>query len=276
MRILTIFFLLLASPSLLTMNNNKKNKKNHIIFDLDDILFCPDPTGGYLPKSLTNLAKSFTIESTEKKLVELIKPLDNDIPKEEEKPEKLAVFRNSDLPIIWCLYLMNKRTSENLITLIKQQCDTTYNKFNPKKQIISYAIETAFTPEKEANILTPKKEIIELVKKLNDQENNKLYILANKRAETLNILQEKHPTIFKLFENQIHISGQTKKLKPNVDAYTYFLNSYNLDPKNCYIIENLPQYLNAAEEQKINPIAYNNNLENLEKQLKEMQLLKNE
>jgi HAD superfamily hydrolase (TIGR01509 family) len=81
-----------------------------------------------------------------------------------------------------------------------------------------------------ANAQKPIIPMIDLVKKLK-QDGSQIYIFSNIGNESIAILQEKLPDIFKLFDGVYNATSKKKYLaKPNPQSFIDFLNAFNLVP----------------------------------------------
>lgn len=89
---------------------------------------------------------------------------------------------------------------------------------------------------------------LELVKQL-AKKGYKQYILSNFEKEAFEIAykNEKNKSLFKNFPREyIVISGDCGMIKPHRCIYEYFLQRYNLDPKECLLIDDRPENVKGA------------------------------
>lgn len=73
-----------------------------------------------------------------------------------------------------------------------------------------------------------------------------VYILSNWDPESFSILEKQYPEFFRLFSG-IVISGDCGVLKPHPFIYAHLLTEFNLDPKECFFLDNQIENVVAAE-----------------------------
>ena len=108
--------------------------------------------------------------------------------------------------------------------------------------------------------------LINLIKKL--KNNNRVYILSdNNKAASLyykNILNNLDGYIF---------SYEYKTIKKDGKLFDILLNKYNLDPKDCYFVDDTEENILVANSKGINGILYKQNDEELIEYFKEIGLI---
>ena len=108
--------------------------------------------------------------------------------------------------------------------------------------------------------------LINLIKEL--KNNNRVYILSdNNKAASLyykNILNNLDGYIF---------SYEYKTIKKDGKLFDILLNKYNLDPKDCYFVDDTEENILVANSKGINGILYKQNDEELIEYFKEIGLI---
>jgi len=86
---------------------------------------------------------------------------------------------------------------------------------------------------------------------------HELFILSNWDAISIELVKNKFPELFSMFKSEnIIISGQHKKTKPNNDAFQIALGDN--DPAEYYFIDDLQENIDAANALGINGILHSN------------------
>lgn len=151
----------------------------------------------------------------------------------------------------WCTGKMN---SKEIIAL----CSEAFNRFEQdgfftshlEKEIYNTAMNTFFDPAfLTETVLTKIPETVALMRSL--AKNHKLYLLSNLDKESFALLQKKYPAIFNLFDG-LMISAQAGYLKPDAEIYHEFLTRFNLNPIECFFIDDQEDNIVAAKKFGIN------------------------
>ncbi len=98
-------------------------------------------------------------------------------------------------------------------------------------------------------------------------EGHKIYGLSNWDPESFVLLKEKHPHLFDLFDGII-ISGQVKANKPHAPIYHALLQKYQLDPQQCWFIDDQKENVAAAQKLGINAVVHTASFATLVKNIK--------
>lgn len=78
-------------------------------------------------------------------------------------------------------------------------------------------------------------------------EGHNVYILANQSAEAFELIKAQYPDFFKLFSGII-ISGTCALAKPDPAIFNHLLVTYNLDPENCFFIDDQLENIASANQ----------------------------
>lgn len=224
----------------------------NIILDLGDVLF----ETNYLktlwhigPMKMAYYASSghnpFTIDTKLFSYLDALKPMNRN--------EVIAKDPHGHiLPQFMCDWLKGTISGPQLLDYIRR---TPGNFVNWQEEILVRALaETIFNPQTfaQTRILVP--EGITFVNECK-QAGHKLFILSNWDPQSFALLQEAHADFFKLFDG-IVISGIVHLIKPDPAIYQYLLSTYNLDPEESFLIDDMEDNIQAARAFGITGILY--------------------
>lgn len=118
---------------------------------------------------------------------------------------------------------------------IKRVCDRLPERLHEKaRYIIEHQIET----------LSPDPEMYRLVKELKEK-GYQLYLLSNVSVQFHDFWQE-IPALH-LMDGKV-ISADLKMVKPEEGIYRFLFDTYHLDPKECFFVDDLPQNIEAGKQ----------------------------
>jgi len=245
----------------------KIDKKN-IVFDLTGVLFnpCKKKIVGqvgvmrllwYMVRHLEKPTKVFDRAFD---FMDLISPVPQDSNYNFRYKDRLMSQLAYDL-------MIGKITSKELLELLyKRLIRSEYKKFFRsflEQSMLKKITETFFSSELIVKkILRPINGGIQVVKdfykKVNGdgQRAHKLYLLSNFDSETFELLAEKYADLFKRFDG-IMISADVGCLKPENKIYEKFFNKFQLDPKECFFIDDQSENIVAAKKFGMDGITFN-------------------
>lgn len=157
--------------------------------------------------------------------------------------------KGNPMPPIMCDWLAGKYSSDELLSIIDRALDfDIYCTSNAKRELIRTITHTMFTPRK---FIKTRSFIAEGIQFIKDCKNNghSVYILSNWDKESFTLMKDKYPDVFDLFDGII-ISGEVGYNKPDPRIYQYLLETYNLDPRDCFFIDD--QSINIQEACNLN------------------------
>lgn len=234
-------------------------KQTAILFDLNGVLFRLGrmKSMGHLGLGtmLSYMMQGGTLTQTddptqdnlEARLFKLLHELD---PEEYPHEEIMPLHKNAVLPKVMRDWLAGTVDSYDAIKRIHNHIDYLAGKneffINKTEVDLMKRISTlVFDPEVRAEIYKPIKKGIDLVKACK-KRGHEVYLISNMDKKLVELLHEMHPEIFELFDGKI-ISAEVNTIKPYPDIYMYTLLNYNLDPDNCYLIDDQHENLRGAE-----------------------------
>lgn len=103
------------------------------------------------------------------------------------------------------------------------------------------------------------KELLELISKLK-LNNYNVYILSDNNKEAIEYYESNN--LFDSIDGYI-ISYEYNKLKRDGILFDILLNKYNLNPNECYFIDDLEININEAKKHGIKGYLYNNDINDL-------------
>ena len=120
-------------------------------------------------------------------------------------------------------------------------------------KLFSRCIHKMFNPEvlaKNIDLVPEGYKLFRECAKLKNKDGTKrhrLFIFSNWDHLSFDIFRKRHVRLFNMFE-EIIISGHVKMVKPSKEMHDYIINTYNLDPSECVLIDD--QSMNARAARK--------------------------
>ncbi|MCL4361096.1 HAD-IA family hydrolase [Candidatus Dependentiae bacterium] len=184
----------------------------------------------------------------------------NSLGKQKHPIEYLARNEEKILPDIMCKWLLGEVHGPEVIEIMSKQIKKLdkerFFSDSVEKKVIENAIKFMFNPEKLANTAKPIKKAVKLFKECirkkdkNGKPLNKVIIFSNWDKLSFEIFY-KLPSSQKVFkhlpEKDVIISGFIGMIKPHICAYDYVIKIYNLDPKECILIDDQVENTAIAE-----------------------------
>ncbi len=161
------------------------------------------------------------------------------------------------LPPIMSHWQAGTITGEEIIIRSRQLLRklNTYDYFDSDDHmdLISRCIRAMFTPEVLANNVSIAPEGYKLLQECARLKNNdgskrhRLFVFSNWDHLSFDIFRKKHIRFFNMFEHVV-ISGHIKQIKPSKEAYDYLIDTYNLAPAECILIDDQEMNTRAAKQ----------------------------
>ncbi len=159
------------------------------------------------------------------------------------------MHHDQPLPRIMRDWMQGELSSEEILDKALPFIDTLdeqgFFKNNLEKKLVRKTLKMIFDVDTRCKMYKPIKSGIKLLKKCKDL-NHKVYLLSNMDSEFVELLKEKHPDIFGLFDG-IVVSADVKAIKPYNSIYSQLIASHNLDPSICYMIDDQPENIEGAK-----------------------------
>jgi|GEM_PF-667378 len=161
----------------------------------------------------------------------------------------------AQLPLLMCSWLQGTISCTKIRLLIKTiKNHPEWFKCSAEQQIIENILLMIFTPQHFVNSRKISSAGITFIKKCK-REGHKVYGLSNWDPESFELLKKKYPNLFDLFDG-IVISGQVNANKPHSTIYQALLERYQLDPEQCWFIDDQKENVVAAQRLGINAVIH--------------------
>lgn len=191
--------------------------------------------------------------------------------------EKILLHTGKPVPPIICYWLTGSLSSEKALQLSLNQLKIETNYSSVTKQIIKKMLEDLFDPYTLATCMQPIQPMVKILSECASSKKYSLYLLSNWDIESFNILsQSTHgKQVLQYFnQNNTVISGFVDYLKPQHQIFEYFINHYQINPKETVFIDDQIENIEKAEEYGITAIHFmNNDADSIEKELKHLKIL---
>jgi HAD superfamily hydrolase (TIGR01509 family) len=164
--------------------------------------------------------------------------------------------KGNPLPLLINAWLQGAMTCSEIRSLITTSINAHPEWFacRAEQRLIANITNMIFTPEHFANTQKLSPAALAFIKRCK-KEGHKIYGLSNWDAESFALLKEKHPHLFDLFDGII-VSGQVKANKPHAPIYHALLNTYQLEPQQCWFFDDQKENVHAAQQLGINAIVH--------------------
>jgi putative hydrolase of the HAD superfamily len=170
------------------------------------------------------------------------------------------------LPNIMQQWMLGNATSQEVIDRVERAIDLDENKFfvttntwySPlfsEKELCKKMIQVFFNPGVRLKLYRPIQEGVDLLKQCKERGFYTL-LLSNIDGDIIPLLEEKHPEVFKLFDDTV-LSADVGMLKPDPAIYEYVLEKYNLNPEETYFLDDEPINVESAREFGIRAFVFN-------------------
>lgn len=164
--------------------------------------------------------------------------------------------KGEQLPLLMSAWLQGIMTSSEIRTLIDNAISShpEWFKCSAEQRIVENLLLMIFTPHHFVNSRKISPAGIAFIKKCK-KEGHKVYALSNWDAESFALLEEKHAQLFDLFDG-IMISAHIKANKPHNTIYQALLTQYELNPQDCWFIDDQKENIVAAQQLGINAVQH--------------------
>lgn len=175
--------------------------------------------------------------------------------------------KGNPLPMLMCAWLQGHMSCSEIRLLIDSSIDTHPEWFTcaAEKRIIKNILQLIFTPDLFVNSRTISSTGIAFIKKCK-AKGHKIYGLSNWDKESFALLKAKYPEFFNLFDG-IVISAEVNANKPHATIYQALLQRYNLNPEQCWFIDDQEENVTAAQKLGINAVVHKSTFKKLTKNI---------
>ncbi len=239
-----------------------------LLWDLGGVLCNPDKLGVAQTIGLSNFL-SYTLFDAKSPNIE---SLLFDVLSYVEQPKRgclsfAGTAEGKPLPFIMCKWQAGLIDGPDVIKKAEQKIKEldAFDYFESKreKNLIKRSIRAIFTPHILARNIYPLERGFRLleecarVKNKDGTKKNRNFVFSNQDRLSWNIFYRENRVCFRAF-NEIVISGLIGHIKPDPSAYEYLLKTYNLDPKECILIDDQKINTDAARKFGIKTILIDN------------------
>jgi len=149
-------------------------------------------------------------------------------------------------------WIMGILSGEQIIQKINEEIDKPehdlFFKNNQEKNLIKYGAGFILVPHKLVPLTQLSKEGLEFVQKCK-QSGLRILILSNWDPHSFQLIKEKFPELFSLFDEQdIVIPAYIGSIKPEDAAFNYMVTHLNLDIANTFFVDDSATNVNAARK----------------------------
>lgn len=171
--------------------------------------------------------------------------------------------KGNALPFFMCAWLQGSMSCSEIRSLINDTIPMhpEWFKCRAEQRIVENLAQMIFTPHHFVNSRKMSAEGIAFIKKCK-AKGHKIYGLSNWDKESFALLQVKYPEFFELFDG-IVISAEAGANKPHATIYQALLERYNLNPEQCWFIDDQEENIAAAQKLGINAVIHKSSFKKL-------------
>lgn len=227
----------------------------NVIFDLHNVLVITNKKAAltHLPKKDLALYLMIFRQSPQVsfyKILHTIKPLEYSLTPSDNPTDE----HGNPLPQLMIDWLSGALEPEEIIFLITQACNQhpEWFAYTCEKNIVLALSNLIFSPKQICAIHALHPHAAALVKKCK-AAGHSVYVLSNWDQQSFLILRQKFADFFNLFDG-IGISGAMKSAKPSAAIYQQLLTTHQLNPEECWFIDDQLVNITSAQKLGINTI----------------------
>ncbi len=257
----SIFFVIPLNISGRKRRQILKNRPSHasvIIFDITGVLF-KENQKAFAQKIGYGKLASYALTHWKNPSYTCLDMLDTMSCDPIHKPVTEIKLKGRILPqCIVDLHLGTKmcvQVRQEIDQYIEQLDEQGYFASASEKSITREIIGLILDPEQLPDLTKPVIPIIKLAQQLKNA-GYQLYLVANLPDELFKVMNTSYPEIIALFDGMV-ISSHVKMVKPDNQIFTHLLQTYQLDPNKCILIDDQKDSIAAAEQLGITGIVCN-------------------
>ena len=227
-----------------------------LLWDLGGVLFEPNKIGVAMEIGLSHFVSHAIWDLSSPDITTtLFDVLTMMMPQDRRFPLIAGSHSGTHLPPIMSHWQAGTITGQQIInrshSLLRKLYKYDYFESKGHMRLISRCIHKMFNPQVLANNIDPVWPGIQLLQECAKMKNkdgtkkHRLFVFSNWDHISFDIFKKKHVRIFNMFE-EIVISGHIKRVKPSHDMYDYLMETYNIDPHDCVLIDDQSMNTNSA------------------------------
>jgi putative hydrolase of the HAD superfamily len=239
-----------------------------LLWDLGGVLYYPDKVGVARTIGLSNFLSYLILDMRNPNIEAVLFDVLNHLGKAPRGKESLAGTAEGNLlPYAMCQWQAGMIDGPALIKKAFKQIEELaridYFESNREKQLIKKTIRAIFDPEILARNVHPIDAGMKLLeacahaKNRDGSKKNRNFVFSNWDRLSFDVFRRMNRFHFRHFE-KIVISGHIGHIKPDKSAYEYLLTTYNLDPRDCILIDDQKINTDAARKCGIKTILITN------------------
>ncbi len=236
---------------------SEQNKKYVILFELTNVLVKENQKGFSKKVGYGNLA-SYTLTHWKNPGHRCLDMLEAMSKHDSQKPHIITTFNKKILPRCLVELQEGKKTCAQVSAEIQEGIELldTQNYFSSTKEknLMSTIMNIALDPEFTTTLVEPIKPTVQLAHKLK-AAGHSIYIVANTPDELYKAFHKKHPDIIDMFDGVV-ISSHVKAIKPDPIIFDHLINTHNVNPKDCIMIDDREENISAAKKLGMQVIIY--------------------
>ena len=176
--------------------------------------------------------------------------------------------KGTQLPLLMCGWLQGFVNCNVAKTLIEAEINhhPEWFKCAAEKRLILNTARLIFTPELLARSRKLSPAGMAFVKKCK-RNGHQIYGLSNWDKDSFEHLKHRYPEFFALFDGII-ISGNVHANKPHPTIYHALLNQYQLNPQDCWFIDDQIENIQAARKIGINAVQFTSTFQKLSQDIR--------
>ena len=230
-----------------------------LLWDLGGVLFEPDKLGvaqeigitNFLSHAFWDMSSPTSIQKTLFDILDILEP-----PRSNNKGVAGSAH-GIPLPTIMCRWQAGTITGREIvkkaIPLVKKLYKYDYFESQGHAELIIRCFRKMFDPKVLARNVYSVNEGFKLVYECCNRRNedgtkmHRQFVFSNWDHISFDYFRKEHKHLFRNFEH-IVISGHIKLIKPHADSFEYLLKTYNLNPKECILIDDQDSNARAARK----------------------------
>jgi putative hydrolase of the HAD superfamily len=190
---------------------------------------------------------------------------------EAQNPQQFAYDdKGNILPYLMRAWMQGTISNHQIRALINKSIILHPEWFNhlSERRIIENLARMIFTPQQFVATRKICSAGISFIKRCK-KHGHKIYVLSNWDSESFALLKAQNLQLFGLFDG-IVISANVNALKPNQPIYQALLSQYQLDPEQCWFIDDQQENISAAQKVGINAVLYTSNFKKLAQKIQKL------
>jgi len=254
-KIIILLFVFVLTP--INFYPHSSTRPTTIIFDIPGVLF-KENTAALRKKIGISTLASYAITHLKNPSSTCFNLLETMSKQTEHQPSTVLKFKGKIMPQCIVEWQQGHKTCAQirteLVNFIQQAAQQNYFSSIQEKELVQNIIQLIFDSHEFPALTKPIMPVVNLAKQLK-KAGYQLLLLANIPHELYSTIKTLYPDIIELFDGSI-ISCQTHLLKPDKQMFQKLLDTYQLNPQQCILIDEKEENAAAAQECGMQSITY--------------------